>query len=123
MERVLKGDPWIFSNSWLLVKRWDRKEEPEEKGLEEADIKIQLWNLPEHCKTAKLGRKIASVMGEVKECEVYENTKDQIRFVKATAAKDDEKVMNRSKKIGAWMKAESPVSKVKKGRQGGNNAN
>ncbi|MED6181876.1 hypothetical protein PIB30_023399 [Stylosanthes scabra] len=41
MERVFKGGPWIFRNSCLLVKRWDRKEEPDDKGLEEADIKIQ----------------------------------------------------------------------------------
>jgi hypothetical protein len=27
-ERILMGNPWIFRNSWLIVKAWDRQTDP-----------------------------------------------------------------------------------------------
>ncbi|RYR27042.1 hypothetical protein Ahy_B02g061368 [Arachis hypogaea] len=55
LDRVLKGSPWYFRNSWFLLLKWDRSEDPVEKTLDKADIKVQIWNLLEHCKTASLG--------------------------------------------------------------------
>ncbi|RYR07051.1 hypothetical protein Ahy_B05g074368 [Arachis hypogaea] len=48
LEKILKGNPWSFRNSWLVLKKWDRKEELEGEGLDQEDINVQIWNLPEH---------------------------------------------------------------------------
>ncbi|MED6203914.1 hypothetical protein PIB30_004043 [Stylosanthes scabra] len=29
MKRVLNGSPWLFRNSWLLLRRWERNNKPE----------------------------------------------------------------------------------------------
>ncbi|MED6185118.1 hypothetical protein PIB30_053901, partial [Stylosanthes scabra] len=84
LERVLKGGHWLFRNAWLLVKRWERNEDLQEEGLDTTEIKLQIWGLPEHCKTTKLGQKIALSIGEVIDCAIYESNKDQERFLKAT---------------------------------------
>ncbi|MED6169774.1 hypothetical protein PIB30_024431 [Stylosanthes scabra] len=30
MKRILKGDPWMFRNAWLMVKKWERGINPTE---------------------------------------------------------------------------------------------
>ncbi|MED6114278.1 hypothetical protein PIB30_078774 [Stylosanthes scabra] len=42
LEKVLKGNPWTFINSWLLLKKWDRKEEPE---FRESELKVKIWEV------------------------------------------------------------------------------
>ncbi|XP_015959755.1 uncharacterized protein LOC107483660 [Arachis duranensis] len=101
LDRVLKGSPWNFRNSWFLLKKWDRSEDPVEKGLDKADIKVQIWNLPKHCKTARLGWKIASALGVVKECDVFENTRDQVRFIKAIVTLNTNKPILKGANIGS----------------------
>ncbi|RYR08192.1 hypothetical protein Ahy_B05g075762 [Arachis hypogaea] len=101
MERVLKGNPWAFHNSWLILKKWIRDEEPPEAGLEEAEIKVQIWGLSEHCKTCKLGRKIAAITGEVKDREIYETSRDHIRFIKANVKINIKKPLQKGPNIGS----------------------
>ncbi|XP_057747435.1 uncharacterized protein LOC130966635 [Arachis stenosperma] len=84
LNRVLKGNPWFFRNAWLLVKKWERAEDQIDKGLDKVETKMQIWDLPEHCKTPKLGEKIAACMGDVVSCKLFEAGKDQVRFIKAT---------------------------------------
>ncbi|RYR13556.1 hypothetical protein Ahy_B04g070486 [Arachis hypogaea] len=60
-----------------------------------------MWNLPEHCKTARLGRKIAGCLGEVKECEIYEVTRDQTRFLKATVTVNIHKPLLKGENLGS----------------------
>ncbi|MED6197796.1 hypothetical protein PIB30_060047 [Stylosanthes scabra] len=67
-----------------MLKRWERKEADLEKELDEVCIRLQIWGLPEHCKTEKLGQKIASCMGEVVECSIFETSKEKTRFINAT---------------------------------------
>ncbi|RYR57792.1 hypothetical protein Ahy_A05g023494 [Arachis hypogaea] len=125
LDRVLKESPWFFRNSWFLLKKWDRSEDPVEKGLDKADIKVQIWNLLEHCKTAR----------------------DQVHFIKAIATlnttkpilkganigskedsncqqaiKDEEKRENKSKDLGSWLKAslKENIVKVVKNQQNEN---
>ncbi|MED6124601.1 hypothetical protein PIB30_060463, partial [Stylosanthes scabra] len=64
MRRILKGDPWLFRNAWLMVRKWERTTNPEEMVFLSAELKMQIWNLPEHCKTITLGKKIAGKVGE-----------------------------------------------------------
>ena len=69
LVRVLHGNPWLFRNSWLIVRRWERNMIPVDVNFNNVDVKVQLWGLLEHCKILKLGRKLASVSGKVKDCE------------------------------------------------------
>ncbi|XP_072066984.1 uncharacterized protein [Arachis hypogaea] len=54
------------------------------KNEADRDRVLRIWDLLEHCKTLKLGRKIAACMEKVKECELFEVGRDQERFIKAT---------------------------------------
>ncbi|MED6209952.1 hypothetical protein PIB30_059566 [Stylosanthes scabra] len=90
-----------------------------------------MWGLLEHCKTPQLGKKIASTIGAVKECEVFENQRDHTRFIKATVSvniqqpqlagasigshedsncerrmNDENRGSSKSKNLGPWLKAE-----------------
>jgi hypothetical protein len=59
-ERILQGNPWIFRNSWLIVKPWDRETDPIVIDFDHAPVWIQLWGLPTHCKTKAMGTHIGS---------------------------------------------------------------
>ncbi|MED6125776.1 hypothetical protein PIB30_071904 [Stylosanthes scabra] len=59
MENIWKNpEGFRFRNAWLIVKRLEMNEETLKKRLDKAEIKIQMWELPEHCKTLTLGMKI-----------------------------------------------------------------
>ncbi|MCI23299.1 DUF4283 domain protein, partial [Trifolium medium] len=71
-ERILMGNPWIFRNSWLIVKNWDRQTDPKTVEFTHAPVWIQLWGLPPHCKTKKMGESIGNLLGTVEAAEFYE---------------------------------------------------
>jgi hypothetical protein len=71
-ERILLGNPWIFRNSWLIVKSWDRQTDLNLVDFAKAPVWIQLWGLPPHCKTKKMGENIGNLLGQVEAAEVYE---------------------------------------------------
>ncbi|PNX95453.1 hypothetical protein L195_g018645 [Trifolium pratense] len=71
-ERILLGNPWIFRNSWLIVKAWDRNTDPQTVDFSHAPVWIQLWGLPPHCKTKKMGESIGNLLGKVETAEFYE---------------------------------------------------
>jgi hypothetical protein len=71
-ERILYGNPWIFRNSWLVVKPWDRGTDLNTVDFDHVPIWIQLWGLPQHCKTKKMGENIGALLGKVEESEFYE---------------------------------------------------
>ncbi|MED6132864.1 hypothetical protein PIB30_118942 [Stylosanthes scabra] len=83
MRRALKGNPWILRNSWLLVKQWERNLNPAEMDFSAAELNVQMWNMPERCKTVRLGRKVAALMGEVLECNLFDGGSGLGTFVKA----------------------------------------
>ncbi|KAJ1421660.1 Zinc knuckle CX2CX4HX4C [Sesbania bispinosa] len=64
VDRVLRGSPWLFRNSWLILKKWERGREIEDMIFTHVPIKIQLWGLPPHCKTPKMGMKIGANIGK-----------------------------------------------------------
>ncbi|KAJ1400865.1 Zinc finger, CCHC-type [Sesbania bispinosa] len=80
-DRILKGSPWIFRNAWLSLRRWERGQVLPEIQFSLVPLKIQIWGLPLHCRTTKMGFKIGACMGEVKESDVYE-TKEKGTFIK-----------------------------------------
>ncbi|PNX86755.1 hypothetical protein L195_g042837 [Trifolium pratense] len=76
-DRILHGNPWIFRNSWLIVKPWDRETDPRTMDFDHVPIWIQLWGLPTHCKTKAMGNHLGSLMGEVEASEIYEYPRKQ----------------------------------------------
>lgn len=38
LNRVLKGSPWLFRNSWVLVQQWRRDCEPEKMVFDKAEL-------------------------------------------------------------------------------------
>ncbi|MED6199244.1 hypothetical protein PIB30_074134 [Stylosanthes scabra] len=101
MEKVLKESPWIFRHLWLLFKRWCREDDPIKKNLDEAEMKVQIWGLPKHCKTTQLRRKIAATLGDVKECKIFEITREHLRFIKATMSLKTNKPLLHGINIGS----------------------
>jgi hypothetical protein len=71
-ERILLGNPWIFRNSWLIVKAWNIQTDPTVEDFTQAPVWIQLWGLPPHCKTKKMGESIGNLLGKVEASEFYE---------------------------------------------------
>jgi hypothetical protein len=71
-DRILWGNPWIFRNSWLVVKPWDRETDPRTLDFDHVPVWIQLWGLPPHCKTKAMGMHLGSLMGEVEAADLYE---------------------------------------------------
>jgi hypothetical protein len=41
-DRIILGNPWIFRNSWLIVKPWDRETDPITLDFDHAPIWVQL---------------------------------------------------------------------------------
>jgi hypothetical protein len=71
-DKILLGNPWIFRNSWLIVKQWDRETDIQAIDFDHVPIWVQLWGLPPHCKTKKMGESIGALMGKVEASEFYE---------------------------------------------------
>ncbi|KAJ1399445.1 Zinc finger, CCHC-type [Sesbania bispinosa] len=81
LDRILRGSPWIFRNSWLVLNRWDRNIEPALMNFSTVPLKIQIWGLPFHCRTVQMGRKIGACMGTVRDSEIFE-VRDRGSFIK-----------------------------------------
>jgi hypothetical protein len=71
-ERILLGNPWVFRNSWLIVKAWDRQLDPKCIDFSHAPVWVQMWGLPPHCKTKEMGESLGNMMGKVETAELYE---------------------------------------------------
>jgi hypothetical protein len=71
-DRILYGNPWIFRNSWLVVKPWERDRNYTASDFDHVPVWIQLWGLPTHCKTKQMGESIGALIGKVEASELYE---------------------------------------------------
>jgi hypothetical protein len=71
-ERILLGNPWVFRNSWLILKPWDRQMDPKCIDFNHAPVWVQMLGLPAHCKTKEMGESLGSMMGTVETAELYE---------------------------------------------------
>jgi hypothetical protein len=80
IDRILQGNPWIFRNSWLVVKPRDRKQDIQQIDFDHVrlwiqlcvPLWIQLWGLPPHCKSKQTGESIGALMGKVEASKFYE---------------------------------------------------
>ncbi|KAJ1401181.1 Zinc knuckle CX2CX4HX4C [Sesbania bispinosa] len=99
-ERVLKGNPWLFRNSWLVLKRWECDQSIEDMDFSKIPINVQLWGLPPHCKTTKMGMKIGSTIGSVQQTDLFE-TKDMGSFIKILVEVDVNKPLKSGINVGS----------------------
>ncbi|KAJ1381862.1 Zinc knuckle CX2CX4HX4C [Sesbania bispinosa] len=72
MERILRGSLWIFHNSWLCLQCWERNQDLSMLNFTFVPLKVQIWGLPFHCRTTKMGYRIGSCLGEVKDSAIFE---------------------------------------------------
>jgi hypothetical protein len=72
LQRVVKGNPWILRNNWLMVHPWDRKISPNNMDFKHVPMWIQLWGLPIHCKTTTMGRHLGAQLGKVEDVGLYD---------------------------------------------------
>lgn len=65
VDRVMQGCPYLIDNQLLNLKRWERGIDKNPKAFMIAPLWIQMWNLPIHCITREVGRKIGSLFCKV----------------------------------------------------------
>ncbi|KAJ1399474.1 Zinc knuckle CX2CX4HX4C [Sesbania bispinosa] len=99
-DRVLKGSPWVFRNSWLILQKWERGKEIADLSFTHVPIKIQLWGLPPHCKILKMGMKIGACLGEVMQAEFFE-TREKGSFIKILVQVDITKPLKSCVNVGS----------------------
>lgn len=63
--RILKENPWIFRNSWLIIQEWYDTYNIESLEFSEAYIWVQIWDIPIHCKIVHMGLKLGAKRGDV----------------------------------------------------------
>jgi hypothetical protein len=72
MNRIFDQDRILLGNPWLIVKAWDRQTDPRTVDFTHAPVWIQLWGIPPHCKTKKMGESIGNLLGKVEMAKFYE---------------------------------------------------
>ncbi|KAJ1377597.1 Reverse transcriptase zinc-binding domain [Sesbania bispinosa] len=77
-DRVVRDNHWVFRNSWLVLRRWERGLHPTEMVFHQVPVWLQIWGLPIHCRTKQMGQRIGSCMGNVLEahCGVIGHDED-----------------------------------------------
>ncbi|QHO52250.1 uncharacterized protein DS421_2g37840 [Arachis hypogaea] len=83
------------------MEKWERNINIEEMEFTKPEVNVQIWNIPEHCKTIKLGWKLAAVAGEVLECNLYDGGNGQGLFIKAKVKLDVNQPIKRGTNIGS----------------------
>ncbi|XP_025636032.1 uncharacterized protein [Arachis hypogaea] len=56
--RVEKGSPWLFKQFVIHLKRWNASRKIEDEDFTLIPIWVQMWGMPEFCKTKEVARKI-----------------------------------------------------------------
>ncbi|KAJ1424815.1 hypothetical protein SESBI_11528, partial [Sesbania bispinosa] len=80
--RILNGSPWLVQNSWLLLKKWEKAQCIDYLDFTMVPVKVQLWGLPVHCKTSRMGHKIGACLGQVKSVDLFETRESVALFSK-----------------------------------------
>ncbi|KAJ1431787.1 Zinc knuckle CX2CX4HX4C [Sesbania bispinosa] len=87
-NRILRGSPWLFRNSWLVLQPWKRGVIAEDQQFLTVPVHVQIWGLPPpHCKTLKMGQKIGACLGKVLSSELFE-VRDRGSFIKMLVSLD-----------------------------------
>lgn len=101
-KRILKGNPWIYRNSWLVLKEWDENVSSQEVEFLLVPIWIQIWGIPLAVRSKSIGMKIGSKLGKVEEYEVYQYP-NNVTIVKVMAIIDTSKAIKPGFFMGSHM--------------------
>ncbi|XP_071939973.1 uncharacterized protein [Coffea arabica] len=66
-ERIIEGGPWIIDNQILVLRKWKVGIEEDEDVFSLAPVWVQVWNLPIHCLSKAVGKKVGTIFDEVKD--------------------------------------------------------
>lgn len=80
-RRILKGNIWLFRNSWFILREWDGKSYINNLDFEKAHVWMQLWGLSVNAKTTQMGIKLGGKFGEVLDAGIYD-IPDKVKIVK-----------------------------------------
>ncbi|XP_025607851.1 uncharacterized protein At4g02000-like [Arachis hypogaea] len=97
--RVEKGAPWLFKNYILNLKRWEEDLQIKEEEFIHVPIWVQLWGVPEHCKTKNLGKKVGEALGKVLDVDLFTIRGKDERILKIQVLLDITKPLRRCLKI------------------------
>ncbi|KAJ1404178.1 Zinc knuckle CX2CX4HX4C [Sesbania bispinosa] len=100
VNRILKGSPWLFRYSWLILMRWVRDLNIDSLDFSCVAVRVQLWGLPAHCRTPKMGSKIGACLGQVLEYDVFE-CKERKSFLKILVNLDTQKPLLTGVPVGS----------------------
>ncbi|KAF7833137.1 cysteine desulfurase mitochondrial-like [Senna tora] len=82
-NRILRKGPWLFRNSWIILRKWQEDLNSLEKGPNKVPIWIQMRGLPLHRITHSMARKVGSIIGKVKETGLFQESNGDNLFLKA----------------------------------------
>ncbi|KAJ1438438.1 hypothetical protein SESBI_03049 [Sesbania bispinosa] len=119
VNRILTGSPWLFRNSWLNLKRWERGSKVEDLNFSNVPVHIQLWGLPNYCKTKKMGQRIGPCMGVVTESEIYE-VRDKGTFIRLRVMMDISKPLKAGIHAGNHSEEFCPAKDTNEGNKENN---
>ncbi|KAF7831567.1 cysteine desulfurase mitochondrial-like [Senna tora] len=100
LERVLKGGPWLYRNSWMLLQRWRRDWQTNPMVFDQAPMWVQFWGLPTHCKSINLGKKLGETLGPILDVGLFDFSDQESMIVKAKVCVNINNPIKRGANIG-----------------------
>ena len=108
--RIELGSPWLFKNYILHVRRWIERLRVDQEDFSRFLVWVQLWRLPEFCKTKELGAKIGVRLGEVQEVDFFNVRGKEIIILKVKVEIDASKFLKSQLKLAGSDKKPMEVS-------------
>ncbi|KAJ1384636.1 hypothetical protein SESBI_42352 [Sesbania bispinosa] len=62
--RILNNSPWLFRNSWLVLKKWERGADINTMNFRTVEVKMQIWGLPPIVVHLRWGGKLEHAWGQ-----------------------------------------------------------
>lgn len=98
-EKVMLGRPWLFDNQLMVLQRWDEELKWTDERFNLSPIWIQVKYIPPHWLSVDTGRKIGSMLGEVKDVMIVETWGKEDRHIKIQVDLDLTKALIRGMKL------------------------
>ncbi|KAK9280752.1 hypothetical protein L1049_003640 [Liquidambar formosana] len=64
MRKVIDGDPWMFDNHLILLRRWEQGMHVKIVVFQSVTIYIQIWGLPFKCRGKQIAEDMRRRMGD-----------------------------------------------------------
>ncbi|MED6222484.1 hypothetical protein PIB30_064900 [Stylosanthes scabra] len=86
--RVERGSPWLFKQYVIHVQRWNKDSELGAADFSIFPMWIQLWELPDFCKTKEAAMKVGLKIGSVLEADLFEMRPRDVQLMKVRVKVD-----------------------------------